>query len=368
MDYVKNFKKRILILSVIFIILEIIGFFIVQKIVNDNFNKELKSTTQIALAAINPDRIQSMSLNPQDDSSIDYKRVKEQLLELSVPFKDRYIDCIYAMSKVDNDIVFLVDSFKINNKRYSAPGDKYFEPPEEIYKIFNDKKSYLVGPFTDEYGTFISYFTPINLLSDDTMVGVLGVDVDYNVYRKIVLKNQVLFFIILFLLYIIFVIIYLYFVRKKQIQEQILENEKKIQTVIDSIPDSIVMIDKNKKIVFYNKASEILFKFGNKNIINRNLYDLVKIPRQVIFDEKNLVTNQIHDFKINNKIIEISISSVKFNNSTFFINVFRDISQRVKDEEDLKRQTEELQKINSLMIGRELKMLELKKQLKNISK
>jgi len=43
-----------------------------------------------------------------------------------------------------------------------------------------------------------------------------------------------------------------------------------------------------------------------------------------------------------------------------------DVTQRVKTEEVLKTQTEELQRMNSLMLGRETKMLELKQKIKDL--
>ena len=44
----------------------------------------------------------------------------------------------------------------------------------------------------------------------------------------------------------------------------------------------------------------------------------------------------------------------------------RDISQNKKSEENLKEKMEELEKLNKLMVGRELKMIELKNELNKL--
>ena len=50
----------------------------------------------------------------------------------------------------------------------------------------------------------------------------------------------------------------------------------------------------------------------------------------------------------------------------YFIVVFDDITERKKAEEELKARTEELKRINKAFVGRELKMVELKKEIEEL--
>ncbi|MCX6732720.1 MAG: hypothetical protein NTV98_04225 [Candidatus Roizmanbacteria bacterium] len=52
----------------------------------------------------------------------------------------------------------------------------------------------------------------------------------------------------------------------------------------------------------------------------------------------------------------------------YFVTIFEDITVRKLAENNLQKKFEELEKMNQLMIGRELKMVELKKQVESLRK
>jgi cell shape-determining protein MreC len=60
--------------------------------------------------------------------------------------------------------------------------------------------------------------------------------------------------------------------------------------------------------------------------------------------------------------IELSIAKVNLHGKWYAVGVMRDISERKKTEQKLKEKMEELERMNTLMIGRELKMVELKNE------
>jgi len=50
----------------------------------------------------------------------------------------------------------------------------------------------------------------------------------------------------------------------------------------------------------------------------------------------------------------------------FFVTIFEDITSRKKAEKEIEEKMEEIQKMNDIMIGRELKMVELKEELEKL--
>jgi hypothetical protein len=59
----------------------------------------------------------------------------------------------------------------------APPGTLYKEPPEEFLKVFKDKRPVTVGPFTDEYETFVSAAAPVLDPESGNVVMVLGLDI-----------------------------------------------------------------------------------------------------------------------------------------------------------------------------------------------
>ena len=66
----------------------------------------------------------------------------------------------------------------------APPGTLYKEPPEEFLKVFKDKRPVTVGPFTDEYETFVSAAAPVLDPENGNVVMVLGLDILAHDWKK----------------------------------------------------------------------------------------------------------------------------------------------------------------------------------------
>jgi hypothetical protein len=87
--------------------------------------------------------------------------------------------------------------------------------------------------------------------------------------------------------------------------------------------------------------------------------------------ERNLV-GKLFEFRLKEKdeshseYYELSFSSADVGSERYLVGVFHDVTFRMREEFELQHQKGELEKLNNLMIGRELKMVELKKELNNL--
>jgi PAS domain S-box-containing protein len=123
---------------------------------------------------INPSQVKELSFTEADRGLPAFENIREQMIA-----HGRYINqrCIYSMGVRDGQIYFGPESLPEGDPMASPPGTLYEEPGPEDFSIFQTRKSAVIGPQTDEYGTFLSATAPIVDPDTHTVLMVVGVDV-----------------------------------------------------------------------------------------------------------------------------------------------------------------------------------------------
>lgn len=383
MDHKKaSFSIFLLIITVLFIV---VGYFFVSyetKKIEDGLHDTLIRATEVLLTALNPERIERFEGSLVDLNSPDYIRVKDQTSKLGKIFIEDDIASFYVMRKTNKGVIFLVDSIVPSGEDYSPPGELYIKPSAEIFSVFDDGVPKLVGPYTDEYGTFVSYFAPVRNFSSNKIIGVVGTDIDYDAYVTSVRKEQTINFLMLFVLYLFCVGIVFFFEKCSEAQKMLKENEERLRVITETTPDAVIMMDDKGIISFWNQAAETLTGYTKEEAINKNLHEL--ISPQGLYDienSKNLhefmetgkspILNTIVTIKIKTKEgkekdVELSTSSLRMKKRWYAIGALRDVSQKKESDDKLKEKTDELEKLNKFMINREQKMIELKAEIEKL--
>ncbi|MFA6028032.1 MAG: PAS domain-containing sensor histidine kinase [Patescibacteria group bacterium] len=144
----------------------------------------LLETGEFIKSAVNPRRIENLSGTDEDLQNPDYVRLREQLDLMQEPLVNMGYRWAYLMSIKDNEIFFYVDSIPLEHPFHTTPGLVYEKPPAELFNVFTNNQAVIAGPYSDEYGNYISVFIPINDLETNKTVGVLGVDVESSLWEK----------------------------------------------------------------------------------------------------------------------------------------------------------------------------------------
>ena len=90
---------------------------------------------------------------------------------------------VHSMKMRGDTFCFGPDSVPVDDRRAFPPGTIYKDPPKELKDAFVTHRAAVAGPFTDEYGTFVSAFVPVLDQSRSKVVMVIGVNVvarDWN--------------------------------------------------------------------------------------------------------------------------------------------------------------------------------------------
>lgn len=370
----KSFNPWLLIISAVFVILGVVIFYYIKQEIYKDFQNEISFAADISLAAVDQKKIKDVSdLLPSDVSqSENFKLLKAQFLEMGSALELNGIDAIYVLTEIKGTYYFVVESTIVGEAGYVPPGAAYEQPPRELKLASETRSTVTTEKYTDEYGTYISQFVPIISSTDGSLVGILGVDVDYNYYNKTLLRSELMFLGVLFFIYLIFILAFLNYQSRLKTRLETKRNEEKIITIINTIYDGVIATSASGKIVLWNNACQKMFGYQAEKAVGKKFDDLVVLNnvknvnngQQINYFSITKVSdflNQTLEVQISNQknkilFLELIISTVDLHGSSLTISLFKDITSRKKREEDIN-------KMNKLMVGRETKMIELKEEI-----
>lgn len=180
----------------------------------------------------------------------------------------------------------------------------------------------------------------------------------------------------------------------QEVQLQLSQSKHLLESIIDFLPDATFVINNKQEIIIWNRAMEELSGLPTSQILGRSDYEYA-IPfynkkRPILIDfalkqkwDKSL-TNMYSNFKQVDDVImgEVFVKHVKNEGAHLWgiakplynsdgniigaIETIRDITLRKNAAQELEEKVEELEKLNRILVNRELKMVELKDKLRMI--
>lgn len=141
----------------------------------------------------------------------------------------------------------------------------------------------------------------------------------------------------------------------KMAEERLRESEERIRAIADSAHDSIIIIDENGNVSYWNPASERIFGYSREDVIGKNLHDLM-VPERFISSHRaafshfqktgqgNAIgkTLELSAIRKDGQEIDVALSlaSVNIKGAWNAIGIMQDISER-KRAESLLRESDE---------------------------
>ncbi len=383
-------KSKIFSFISIFLIILISGYLSVYfsgKKAEQDIKNNLQYYGEVSNAAINHIDTRSLFFTKDDLTKDSYIALSDHLQRIAQASKNFGVRWIYLMKVKNGDIVFGPDSVLPQDYGHSQPGDIYTEASQEelqsVLKVIETGESSTVGPYSDRWGTWISINVPVKDENNINTGVVLGVDIDYKYFQSQVLSKQILPASIFLSLIVLFSItgMYLFVVDKKN--RQIQENELRFRNFYDKNSDAIMTLEPPFwNFTSGNPASIKLFAINNeKEFISLSpgdlspekqpdgslSSDLAKLMIQKAMERGSNLFEWVHKkYKGESFPAIVLLSKVEVKDKEFLLATVRDVSVQKKQEQELKRKTKELEELNSFMVGRELKMIELKKEIEKL--
>lgn len=149
--------------------------------------------------------------------------------------------------------------------------------------------------------------------------------------------------------------------------------------VLANLNEGVVVIEKDSKIIFVN---DFFANFiGNQRIflLGQLLWAVLPISQngklksldssiQTFTPEDVKQLNGVYDVTLKDKSYIVEITFIILEKFEQFIIVIRDITEQRKQETEFNLRNKDLESMNQSMVGRELKMIELKKEIEELRK
>lgn len=163
----------------------------------------------------------------------------------------------------------------------------------------------------------------------------------------------------------------------KLAEEKMKELAASWQVTFDSIMDPIAIQDKDFNLVRVNKAYSTLTNIEADKLIGKHCFEVVhgtegppdKCPHVQVLKSGKPVTEEVFEPSLK-KWYTVSVSPI-FNDRgevSQVVHFMRDITERKADEEKLKEQLVQLEKMNKFMVDRELTMIEMKEKIRRLER
>lgn len=146
---------------------------------------------------------------------------------------------------------------------------------------------------------------------------------------------------------------------------------QQIKTVISGVPIMLFALDKNGIFTIAEGNGFQATELANTEILGRSYLEIFAANTEIVNDIKKALSGE--EFSVTRKIGELYFeitfkrnSDYKNSNVNGVIGVAFDVTEKFNASESIRKKAEELEKLNKVMIGRELEMVKLKKQLNDL--
>lgn len=167
---------------------------------------------------------------------------------------------------------------------------------------------------------------------------------------------------------------------KKDMERRLRESEEKYRAVVDSAIDAIISADSHGNIIFWNNAATHMFGYSGDEAVGKLLTLIMPerfhnahkkgLNRVISTGESDIIGKTIEVSALRKNggefPVELSLAKWKACRGLFFTAIMRDITKRKQTEEFITKEKERLEDINKMMTGRELRVIELKKEVNTL--
>ncbi|HPD76314.1 MAG TPA: PAS domain S-box protein [Methanoregulaceae archaeon] len=235
--------------------------------------------TRFMERSIHAGQVGNLTGTSSDLYSADYLDLKWQLAQMRSA--DPNIRFAYLIGKrPDGMLIFLVDSEAPGSEGYSPPGEEYPEASAELGAMFSFPEEFTGGPYTDRWGTWLSSLVPLVDPVTGEVVAIYGIDTDAGdwIIRIVIACIPIVVGVLVLVLLVLF---FVNVRRRDRHEREILEasekalreSESRLFDIIDFLPDPTFAIDREGKVISWNRAMEEMTGVSSSEMLGKGDYE-----------------------------------------------------------------------------------------------
>ncbi len=165
---------------------------------------------------------------------------------------------------------------------------------------------------------------------------------------------------------------------RRRAEKKLAESEQRLAGILASVAEAVVSIDAADRIIVFNRAAQDIFGYAEEEVLGQPLTVLLpdRYATATAEDIQSFIdcnlggvkSDRFTEVKVRRKsgetlITEVSVSELTVADHKIRTGVFRDITERREAQRLLQERAEKLERFNKLAVGRELVMVELKREV-----
>lgn len=183
---------------------------------------------------------------------------------------------LYSMIQQGDRIIFGPENLQEKDVFASPPGTIYENPPPKLSTVFRTRRAISVGPYTDEYGTFVSAFAPVVDAHTGNVILVIGMDIEANDWKWKVISDAAVPISLT-----VFLILLLMFYLKLRNAHMVLseherslhESEEKYRSLFETMSQGVVYLTPDGSVTDANTAAQRILGLTFDQLRNKRLTD-----------------------------------------------------------------------------------------------
>jgi PAS domain S-box-containing protein len=164
---------------------------------------------------------------------------------------------------------------------------------------------------------------------------------------------------------------------QKRAKERLRESEEKYRAIFEQSTDSIALINTDTaQFVTFNTNTYKNLGYTRNEFAKLHSYDIDAAETRVDAENRKneIIKNEgIHSFETKHKTkngeirdVQVGIRFINFSGNNYILAIWQDITDRKKAEEKLRETLINLERFNRLAVGREHRMIELKREINDL--